>query len=133
MAQDGYRLSGLSVPEGAGTAGDLSLTVTGPEGEPVTAFDVDHEEELHLIVVRADGQSFRHVHPEMNAEGTWSLPWEWEAAGTYRVFADFVPGNTGEGITLSTSVQVAGNSTPGGENSSTNGEDVNTNEEEGGS
>lgn len=112
LAQDGYRLSGLSAPGGAQTVGELSLTVTGPAGMPVTEFDVDHDKEMHLIVVRADGEYFRHVHPKLNADGAWSLPWEWEAAGTYRVFADFVPSDTGKGITLSTSVQVAGNYTP---------------------
>lgn len=35
-----------------------------------------------------------------------------EQAGTYRVIADFVPSETGEGVTLSTSVQVAGNYAP---------------------
>ena len=50
-----------------------------------------HEKELHLIVVRTDGTGFRHVHPTMDTDGTWSLPWEWDAAGTYRVYADFVP------------------------------------------
>ncbi len=112
LAQDGYRLTGLSVPEGLGTVGELSLTVVGLSGEPVTDFDVEQEKELHLIVVRADGQHFRHVHPKMSADGTWSLPWEWQAAGSYRVFADFVPGDTGTDTTLSTSVQVAGEYAP---------------------
>ncbi len=112
LAQDGYRLSGLSAPGGAQDVGELSLTVTGPDGVPVTEFDVDHDKELHLIVVRADGEYFRHVHPEMNADGGWSLPWEWDAPGTYRVFADFVPSGADTGITLSSLVQVAGNYTP---------------------
>lgn len=108
VAQDGYQLTGVSAPTATSTDGELSLTVTGPDGEPVTDFETEHEKELHLIVVRADGQQFRHVHPEMGADGVWSIPWQWDAAGTYRVFADFVPGETGEGITLSTTVQVPG-------------------------
>lgn len=112
VAQDGYRLTGVTAPAETGTDGDLSLIVTGPAGDPVTDFELEHEKELHLIAVRADGQHFRHVHPEMNADGTWSIPWQWDAAGSYRVFADFVPAEAGEGITLSTSVQVAGNYAP---------------------
>ncbi|WP_462418640.1 heavy-metal-associated domain-containing protein [Kytococcus sp. Marseille-QA3725] len=108
VAQDGYQLTGVSAPSATGAGGELSLTVTGPDGEPMTDFELEHEKELHLIVVRADGQQFEHVHPEMDADGTWSIPWQWDAAGTYRVFADFVPGQTGEGITLSTTVQVPG-------------------------
>lgn len=108
IAQDGYELTAVTAPTETGTDGELSLTVTGPDGQPVTDFELEHEKELHLITVRADGQHFAHVHPEMNAEGAWSIPWQWEAAGSYRVFADFVPGETGEGITLSTTVEVPG-------------------------
>jgi len=112
LSQDGYELTGITAPEALGDDGELSLTVTGPDGESVTDFDLEHEKELHLIAVRSDGQHFRHVHPEMNADGTWSIPWVWEAAGSYRIFADFVPSAAGEGLTLSTSLQVAGGYTP---------------------
>lgn len=112
LAQDGYQLTAVTAPPATGTDGELLLTVIGPDGNPVTDFELEHEKNLHLIAVRADGQHFRHVHPEMNDEGTWSIPWQWEAAGSYRVFADFVPAETGEGITLSTSVQVAGDYAP---------------------
>src|SRR5690625_923559 len=112
LAQDGYQLTNVSTPTEIGTAGELSLAVTGPDGQPVTDFELDHEQEMHLIAVRADGQHFRHVHPERDETGTWSIPWAWEAAGTYRVFADFVPADTGEGMTLSTTVQVAGGYSP---------------------
>ena len=50
----------------------------------------------------------------MDAEGTWSLPWPWTAAGTYRVYADFVP-DTDEAltaITLTRTVEVAGDVHP---------------------
>lgn len=112
VAKDGYQLTGLSAPTETGSDGKLSLTITGPDGKPVTDFKLEHEKELHLIAVRADGQHFRHVHPKMDAEGTWSIPWQWDAAGSYRVFADFVPAETGESTTLSTSVQIAGDYDP---------------------
>ncbi|HJD74409.1 MAG TPA: hypothetical protein K8V13_22735 [Enterobacter roggenkampii] len=112
LAQDGYQLTAVTAPTATGTEGELALTITGSDGNPVTDFELEHEKELHLIAVRADGQHFRHVHPEMDDDGTWTIPWQWEAAGSYRVFADFVPADTGEGITLSTSVQVAGDYEP---------------------
>ncbi|GFZ97003.1 heavy-metal-associated domain-containing protein [Nesterenkonia alkaliphila] len=108
VAQDGYQLTEVTAPGETGTGGELSLAVTGPDGDRVTEFELDHEQEMHLIAVRADGQHFRHVHPERDENGTWSIPWEWEEAGTYRIFADFVPAEVGEGLTLSTTVQVAG-------------------------
>lgn len=108
IAQDGYQLAAVTAPTDTSTEGSLSLTIIGPDGDPVTDFELEHEKELHLIAVRADGQHFRHVHPEMNDDGTWTIPWQWDAAGTYRIFADFVPAEAGEGLTLSTSVHVGG-------------------------
>ncbi|MGC0273629.1 heavy-metal-associated domain-containing protein [Pseudactinotalea sp. Z1739] len=112
LAQDGYRLTDVSAPDQVGAEGELALAVAGPDGQPVTGFELDHEQEMHLIAVRADGQYFRHVHPERDESGTWSIPWEWEAAGTYRIFADFVAVGMREGMTLSTTVQVAGDYEP---------------------
>ena len=107
-AEGGFALTDVSAPDRVGEAGELSLVVRDDTGAPVTDFDLEHEKELHLIVVRADGQHFRHVHPERDADGAWSIDWEWVEAGSYRVFADFVPGATGEGLTLSTTVSVSG-------------------------
>lgn len=112
LSQDGYRLAGVTAPTTIGGEGPLALTIIGPDGNQVTGFDVENEKELHLVVVRSDGQYFRHVHPRRDADGVWSVLWRWEAAGSYRVFADFVPSETGEGLTLSTSAQVAGDYTP---------------------
>lgn len=112
VAENGYQLTGLTAATETDTEGELSLAITGPDGKPVTSFDVDHEKELHLIVVRADGEYFRHAHPKMNSDGVWSLPWVWGEPGSYRVFVDFVPSDTGTGITLSSSVEVAGNYIP---------------------
>lgn len=111
-AQAGYQLTDVTTPPELGVDGELTLTVTGPDGEPVTSYEVEHEKELHLIVVRTDGQHFRHVHPVRDNTGSWSIPWQWDAAGTYRVFADFVPAETGDGITLSTAAQVRGDYAP---------------------
>src|SRR5699024_5496705 len=68
--------------------------------------------ELHLIVVRSDGAQFRHVHPERDTEGQWSIPWTWDKGGSYRVFTEFVPTEAEETITLSSTVQIAGDIDP---------------------
>jgi hypothetical protein len=107
LEQDGYVMSPVSGPAGVGTAGQLSFRISGPEGHPLTEFETSHEKKLHLIVVRSDGTRFRHVHPAMSADGTWSIPWTWPAAGSYGVYADFVPA-TGQNVTLTRSVDIAG-------------------------
>lgn len=112
LEQDGYRLTGVSAPTEVDERGRLELTVTDADGDPVTDYSVEHEEELHLVVARSDGQHFRHVHPRRAADGTWSLPWTWQAAGTYRLYADTTPADAGEGVTLTSTVDVAGDLTP---------------------
>ena len=40
----------------------------------MTAYDVEHEKRMHLIVVRRDTAGFQHVHPELGDGGIWSVP-----------------------------------------------------------
>lgn len=111
-AQSGHLLSPVDAPAAVGRAGTLSFRILDAAGEAVRRFAISHEKELHLIVVRADGTEFRHVHPTVGADGTWSLPWSWSEAGTYRVFADFVPEAGAHAVTLTRTVDVAGGFTP---------------------
>lgn len=112
LEADGYRLSPVEAPRAVGEAGELRFSVLDPDGEPLLGYTQEHEKDLHLIVVREDGSRFRHVHPELDASGTWSLPWTWDEAGTYRVFADFTPAAHDGGMTLTRSISVAGDVTP---------------------
>ena len=113
LEQDGYLLRDVHAPAHVGTAGDLTFQITGADGAPLTRSGTSHDKQLHLIVVRAAGTPFRHVHPTMSADGVWSLPWIWDAAGTYRVFADFVPDTGGRpDITLTSTVEVTGDYLP---------------------
>ncbi len=114
QAVDGYLLTALSGPSRTDMAAPVSFTITGPDGTALTRFTPAHDKELHLIIVRADGAHFAHVHPTRNAAGEWSVPWRAPAGGTYRVFTDFIPGNGAERdpIVLSGTLQVAGDFTP---------------------
>ncbi|NDL57088.1 hypothetical protein [Phytoactinopolyspora mesophila] len=112
VSEAGYMLGPIRGPEVAGETGVLSFEILGPDGEPVTEFEESHEKDLHLIVVRADTADFRHVHPVIDAEGTWSIDWEWTSGGTYKVFADFLPSELGEEMTLARTVEVAGTHEP---------------------
>lgn len=109
LSNGGLVLSPVESPNIAGETGTLSFQVEDLSGAAVTEFTEAHEKELHLIVVRSDGSQFEHVHPTMDSAGTWSTPWTWEEAGTYRVFADFTPaGEEATGLTLTQTVQVDG-------------------------
>ena len=73
LAQDGYQLTSVSTPTATGDKSEPAFVVTGPEGSPVSEFELDHQQDMHLIAVRADGQHFVHVHPERDATGAWSV------------------------------------------------------------
>lgn len=105
ISEDGYTLRMSPTQLGRGEARELRFSIDGPDG-PVTEFDELHERRMHLIVVRRDGAEFRHLHPEMDEAGTWSIPIEFDRPGVYRAFADFSVG--GEQHTLATDVFVSG-------------------------
>lgn len=113
---DGFVLSPVEAPGTTGAAGDLSFQIQTASGEAVREFTEAHDTDLHLIVVRTDGAEYRHVHPELDVStGTWSVPWTWDAAGTYRVYATFTPGaadaHDAASITVTRSVDVPGDLT----------------------
>jgi hypothetical protein len=84
----------------------LRFSIESASGEAVTEFDELHERRMHLIVVRRDGAEFRHLHPEMDAAGAWTVPVAFGEAGVYRAFADFAV--AGEQRTLASDVFVSG-------------------------
>jgi hypothetical protein len=69
--------------------------VVKKDGKAWTAFDIQHEKKLHLIVVRSDLTQFQHIHPTMKKDGVWSVAFTPPVNGTYWMYADFVA--TGEG------------------------------------
>ena len=115
LGQDGYVLSPISAPETVGRSGQFSFNIVRANGTPLVDFGMTHQKNLHLVVVRTDGSQFRHVHPTLDpTNGMWTTPWQWNAAGTYRVFADFQANDTDNApaLTLTRTVDVAGEFTP---------------------
>lgn len=91
IAAEGYRFELLGDPPAAGAKTNLSFRIVGPDGKPVTDYTLTHDKELHLIVARRDFTGYRHVHPTMAPDGTWSIPFTFAEPGAYRLFADFDP------------------------------------------
>ena len=89
VAADGLRLELATTTLPRGRAARLAFRIVDRDGRPVRAFDRTHERRMHVIVVRRDLHGFRHLHPRMAADGTWSTALRLDDAGAYRVFADF--------------------------------------------
>ncbi|WP_395292384.1 hypothetical protein ACF9IK_01295 [Kitasatospora hibisci] len=112
--QDGYRLDAATTELPAGRAAGYSFTITGPDGRPVTDFEVHQTKKLHFYAIRSDLTGFQHLHPEMAADGTWTADLAALTPGTWRLYASFLPSSTARRsteIVLSRTVTVPGTST----------------------
>lgn len=112
VTDSGYTLVPAADAVPAGRQVPFRFTVTGPDGRPVTAYERSHEKDLHLIVVRRDLEGFQHVHPTRAGDGSWAVPLDLAASGSYRVFADFVPAALGRKLVLGADLSVAGDFRP---------------------
>ncbi len=81
-------------------------TIVGKENEAV-ALDVQHEKKIHLIVVSNDLSYFEHIHPDLQADGSYKIgvlekgktytngpgknETRFEYGGDYTLFADYLP------------------------------------------
>ncbi|MFJ8862433.1 hypothetical protein ACIRD8_28900 [Streptomyces sp. NPDC102451] len=109
ISEDGYTLDLRTPRVKAEQRSELRFAVLDRAGRPVTAFQREHDKELHLILASHDLATYRHLHPVRAADGTWSVPVELPAAGDYRVFADFTPaGRNAPDLTLGADLAVSG-------------------------
>ena len=106
VSEDGMKLElePAELPPGRET--ELRFRVRGADGRPVRDFEVEHDKQMHLIVVRRDATGFQHLHPELGDDGVWSTRLTVPEPGSYRVFADFKLG--GENHTLAADLAVDG-------------------------
>ncbi|SEL72604.1 hypothetical protein [Rhodococcus maanshanensis] len=111
ITQDGYTLDLAETIAAPGEI-DFRFRILGPDGRPVTDYTPIHDRNLHLIVVQRELTGFWHVHPELAADGTWSVRLNLPHAGAYRVFTDVSPTLLDKTITLGADLAVAGTYDP---------------------
>ena len=103
---------GLNLVDGKGAkAGEpfnLKLRVQDLKTKSIVkAFDVAHEKRFHLLIASKDFMWFIHEHPEMNADGTWSVPITFPAGGDYFIYGDVAPVGKGSQILIA-NIKVSG-------------------------
>ncbi len=111
VSRDGYTLDLRTATVDAGVPAELEFVIEAPGGSALVDYDVEHDKELHLIVVSRDLAEFAHVHPTRGDDGVWSVEMPAMPPGSYRVFADFVPAGA-SGLTLGSDLTVPGDSAP---------------------
>jgi hypothetical protein len=106
VADDGLRLV-VDEPElRRGKIETLRFAIVDERGRMVRDFDIEHDRRMHLIVARRDLTGFQHLHPRQAADGSWSTDLRLDAAGSYRLFADFT--RAGRATTLASDLRVDG-------------------------
>lgn len=103
----GYTMEDTRLP-GANRTGEVSFRIVDEAGRAVTDYTPEQTKLLHLYVVRDDLGQFRHVHPELDDDGTWRGRVDLGSPGWWRVVAEFIPEGSDRPVVLGTSLRIAG-------------------------
>ena len=108
VASQGYVLRPRTTRFIAGETTNFRFTVFTDDGKPVTDFARNHDRRMNLVVVRRDMSGYQHLFPIMAPDGTWSVSLRLDRPGTYRAFAEFLPGSATAPVILGVDLDVPG-------------------------
>ncbi|TNM42761.1 hypothetical protein FHP29_07060 [Nocardioides albidus] len=108
---EGYRMTDVRLPGPDGT-GNVSFRILDPAGTPLLTYTEEQTKLLHLYVVRDDLAQFRHLHPTLGDDGTWTARVDLGSPGRWRVVAELIPQGSPTPIVLGTTLRVPGDWTP---------------------
>ena len=81
----------------------LTMRAIDPQtGKNATHFEIVHEKLVHLFVVGEDLSFFRHIHPELQPDGSFVQKVQLPNGGMYRLLADFYPSGSVPQLALGT-------------------------------
>ncbi|HEX8071177.1 MAG TPA: heavy metal-binding domain-containing protein [Pyrinomonadaceae bacterium] len=70
----------------------LRFVVTHPRtGARVRDYVLNHEKLFHLFVVSQDMNEYQHIHPQLEADGSFAVETVLPRTGLYKLHADFFP------------------------------------------
>lgn len=75
----------------AGEPATIIIAVKDASGAAVRNLDIEQEKPMHLIVVSSDLAEFYHIHPELQADGSYRVMNTLPNGGDYKLYADFTP------------------------------------------
>jgi hypothetical protein len=113
VASQGYVLRPRATRFIAGDSTDYVFNVFTLNGKPVIDFVNRDGRRMNLVIVRRDMSGYQHLYPVMAPDGTWSVPLQLHEPGSYRAFAEFLPGAAEAPVTLGVDLEVPGLVEPG--------------------
>jgi len=81
----------ITEPQAIEAGTPIQLTFTFEENDKKVPLDISHEMKVHLMVVNEDLTWFRHIHPEEQADGSYTLSENFPNGGKYFLFTNFKP------------------------------------------
>ncbi len=92
------KLASPAVPVESGKTTTLSFKpVNLDEPDALVPLEVQHEKKIHLILVSEDLSWFTHIHPEYQANGSYSVQVEFPFGGTFLAYSEYKPyGQSGQ-------------------------------------
>ncbi len=99
FAVDGYVLVTEATQP---SAASLALHIKGPDGRRVTDFTEVHGSKLHVVLIRPDLSGFRHLHPDIAADGSFVVPIG--DPGKWHIVVDAMPAGATAPVVLATNV-----------------------------
>jgi hypothetical protein len=106
VSAGGYTLEARPTVFEVGREEEFGVRIIDRAGREVRDLDEQHEQLMHLIVVRRDLAHYQHLHPSLDEDGSWSVPLTLPEPGVYRAFADFSV--DGEPLTLGVDLTAPG-------------------------
>jgi hypothetical protein len=76
-------------------------------GAPARDFLLMHDKLFHLFVISRDMEHFAHIHPEQQADGSFTIDYTLPEPGHYMVYSDFLPSGSGAQV-VATPIITAG-------------------------
>jgi hypothetical protein len=89
-----FQMQFISSPQTieAGKAVALTFTPKNKDNSSTPVpLDLEHEKKIHLIIVSEDLSWFNHIHPEYQADGSYTVTETFPNGGNYILYADYKP------------------------------------------
>lgn len=74
----------------------IKIDLQDKQDKAIEKYDINHEKQMHLILVSKDLSYFNHIHPEYKGNGEFLVTTQFPAGGEYKIIADFIPTGMGD-------------------------------------